>query len=113
MTAATAASGIDPVFGLIEAHRTARASHLAALEEQARLERIGDPLADTIASDPCHADANTFNDLIETAPQTFAGLQAWASYLDEIRRCEAWMFEDEAPTLIVTLVKALGNFAFR
>jgi hypothetical protein len=29
--------------------------------------------------------------------------------LDEIRHCEAWMFEDEGPTLVVTLVEALGN----
>jgi hypothetical protein len=36
---------------------------------------------------------------------------AWASYLDEIRQCEAWMFEEQAPTLIVTLVEALGNLA--
>ena len=101
----------DPVFGLIEAHRTARAVHLAALEEQTRLDRIGDRSSDWIAEKPCHADMDAFNDLIETAPTTFAGLQAWASYLDEIRRCEAWMFEDEGPTLVVTLVEALGNLA--
>jgi hypothetical protein len=29
--------------------------------------------------------------------------------LDEIRHCEAWMFEDEGPTLVVTLVEALAN----
>jgi hypothetical protein len=52
---------------------------------------------------------NAFDDQIETAPTTFAGLQAWASYLDEIRNIEAWMFEDEGPMLVVTLVEALGN----
>jgi hypothetical protein len=46
---------------------------------------------------------------MKTAPTTFAGLQAWASYLDEIRNIEAWMFEDEGPMLVVTLVEALGN----
>jgi hypothetical protein len=46
-----------------------------------------------------------------TAPTTFAGLVAWASYLDEIGKVEAWKFEGEAPTLVATLVEALGNLA--
>jgi hypothetical protein len=54
---------------------------------------------------------DALSDLIETAPTTFAGLLAWASYLDEIRKVEAWMLEDKAPALIVTLVEALGNLA--
>jgi hypothetical protein len=55
---------------------------------------------------------DVLNDLVGTAPSTFAGLRAWAGYLAEISHCdEAWMFEEEAPTLIVTLVKALGNLA--
>jgi hypothetical protein len=34
------------------------------------------------------------------------------SHLNEIRHVdEAWMFDEEAPTLIVTLVEALGNLA--
>jgi hypothetical protein len=33
-------------------------------------------------------DADEFNDLIETAPTTFAGLVAWASYLDEFGKVE-------------------------
>jgi hypothetical protein len=41
----------------------------------------------------------------------FAGLVAWASYLDEIRKVEAWMFALEGQTLVVTLVEALGNVA--
>jgi hypothetical protein len=99
------------MFSLIEAHRTARAAHLVAIDEQNRLERLGDPDADWVTEGPCRADVDTFHDLIETAPTTFAGLLAWASYLDEIRQCEAWMFEEQAPTLIVTLVERLGNLA--
>jgi hypothetical protein len=99
------------VFGLIEAHRTARAAHLVALKEQTRLDSIGDPLADSIAEDTCHADMDAFNDLIETAPTTFAGLVAWASYLDEIRSVDPWMFEEEGQMLVVTLVEALANVA--
>jgi hypothetical protein len=64
--------------------------------------------SDGIAEGPCHAEMAAFNDLIETAPVTFAGLVAWSSYLDEI---EPWMFEERGPTLVVTLVEALGNLA--
>jgi hypothetical protein len=108
---AAPAGALDPVFGLIEAHRTARAAHLVALKEQTRLDSIGDPLADSIAEDTCHADMDAFNDLIETAPTTFAGLVAWASYLDEIRSVDPWMFEEEGQMLVVTLVEALANVA--
>ena len=89
---AAPAGPLDPAFGLIAAHRAAAAAHLVALEEQARLEEIGDLGADEIAEGPCHAEMAAFNDLIETAPVTFAGLVAWSSYLDEI---EPWMFEEK------------------
>ena len=58
--AATApASQLDPASGLIEAHRTARAAHLAAIDEQNRLERLGDSNADWVTDGPCHADIYT------------------------------------------------------
>jgi hypothetical protein len=103
------ASPLDPVYGLIEAHRQAQAAHIIALAEQDRLERIGDPAAGGIAEGPCHADMDAFNDLIETAPTTFAGLVAWASYLDEIGKVDPYLFGDEGRTLVVVLVEALGN----
>jgi hypothetical protein len=110
--AATPAWALDPVFGLIEAHRTARAAYLVALEEHTRLDRLGDPDAYLISEAPFMAQLDALNDLIGTAPTTFVGLQAWASHLNEIRHVdEAWMFEEEAPTLIATLVEALGNLA--
>jgi hypothetical protein len=111
-SAAAAPAGLpDPVFSLIEAHRTARAAYVVALAEQNRLDQIGDRSADWVAETQCEADADTFSDLIQSVPKTFAGLVAWASYLDEIREVEAWMFEGEGPTLVVTLVEALGNLA--
>jgi hypothetical protein len=77
-----------------------------------RLDRLGDPAAYLISEAPFMAQLDVLHDLVGTAPSTFAGLQAWAGYLAEINHCdEAWMFEDEAPTLIVTLVEALGNLA--
>src|ERR1700681_954545 len=38
------------IFGLIEAHRTARAAYLVALAEQNRLDQIGDQSADWVGS---------------------------------------------------------------
>jgi hypothetical protein len=49
---------------------------------------------------PCEAALDAFIELIETAPTTLAGLQAWASYLGEI------VFDEAGPTLVVTLVEA-------
>jgi hypothetical protein len=108
---AAPASPQDPVFGLIEAHRTARAAYLVALDGQNRLDAIGDRSRDWVAEAQYETDADAFAALIETAPTTFAGLVAWASYLDELGKVEAWMFEGEGPTLVVTLVAALGNLA--
>jgi hypothetical protein len=102
----------DPVFAPIEAHRRARAAHLAAITEQGRLEEIGDRSADDIAEAACHADSDTLDELIETVPLTFAGLQAWAAYLDEIGNTESWMLEGyRAPEMVATLVVALENLA--
>jgi hypothetical protein len=102
----------DPVFALIEAHRSARAAHLAAIAEQTRLEQIGNmSLAWDVAAAPCQADSDTFDELIETVPLTFAGLQAWAAYLDEIGQVEAWMLDVRGPALAATLVEALENLA--
>jgi hypothetical protein len=108
---AAPAGTLDPVFSLIEAHRTAYAAYLVALAEHTKLDRLGDPDAYLISEAPCDAQMDAFIDLIQTAPTTFAGLQAWAAYLDEIRIVEGWMFEEAAQTLVVTLVEALGNLA--
>src|SRR6267143_7295897 len=52
----------DPVLGLIEAHRRASAAHRSALDEQARLEQIGDSAAAWLVSEaPCHAEFNAFD----------------------------------------------------
>jgi hypothetical protein len=87
--AAAPAGLADPVFSLIEAHRTARTAYLVAFEEHLRLDRAGDPAAYLISEAPCDAQNDAFIDLIETAPTTFAGLVAWATYLDQFRQVEA------------------------
>jgi hypothetical protein len=40
---------------------------------------------------------DAFNELIETPPTTIAGLQAWVSYLDEIRVVDPSMLDEEGP----------------
>jgi hypothetical protein len=95
----------------IEAHRVAFAAYLVALEEHNRLDRLGDPDAYLISEAPCDAQNDAFSDLIKTAPTTFAGLVAWATYLDQFRQVEAWMFEETATVMLETLVEALGNLA--
>jgi hypothetical protein len=111
--ASAQASPQDPVFGLIEVHRRARVWYLASLDEQNRLERLDDPAAELVAEGPCNAEFEALDILINTPAVTFAGLLAWASYLDEIRRTEEWMFTDNpfAPALIATFAEALGNLA--
>jgi hypothetical protein len=114
VSAADALAGaLDPVFGLIEAHRTARAAYDVARAEQDRRDRIGDRSGDWVAAEQFEADIDAFNDLIETPATTFAGLRAWASYLDEIRDIDADMLNEVGPTpaLVATLVEALGNLA--
>src|SRR5882762_9842369 len=57
-------SAPDPMFGIIEAHRKADRDHEAALDEQERLERIGDAAADLAAEASCHAAFKAFDALL-------------------------------------------------
>ena len=101
---AASASLLEPVFSLIEAHRTACLAHLASLD---------DP-DESVSEAPCHAEWEAFDLLIATAPVTFPGLLAWIAYLDEIRRADPWKFEDmptASTTLILTLTVAFSNLA--
>jgi hypothetical protein len=99
----------DPIFSLIGAHRTAQAAFRVALAEQNRREEAGDQSADWVAEDPCKAHIAAFYDLVETRPTTFAGLVAWASCLDEIGQRDGDLLVEAGPTLVATLVEALGN----
>jgi hypothetical protein len=107
LTAGAAAIGADRVFTLIEAHRKATDMHGAALREQDRLGGLGYDFA----TEACHADNDAWRELVNTAPQTLAGLKAWASYLDEVRKVESWMLEDEAQAIVTTLARALTQCA--
>jgi hypothetical protein len=94
----------DPVFGLIEAHRRASAAHGSALDEQARLEQIGDNAAAWLVSEaPCHAEFNAFDALLSAAATTVPGIVAQLAYLQEIAERDAWMFSDreDAATMLL------------
>jgi hypothetical protein len=106
-------SGPDPVFGLIEAHRRASAAHGIALEEQSRLEQIGDlDAAWSIAEQPCHDDFGAFDALLSAEATTVPGIVAQLAYLQEIAEHNAWMFsdrEDSAPRLLKGLAASIAN----
>ena len=111
--AISGATSADPVFGLIEAHREATARHGAALREQERCEQADVPKFryDAACEAACHADIDAWRNLVSTAPQTLGGLQAWASYLNEVRETEAWMLEDHAEAIVMTMARSLGSLA--
>ena len=102
-------AGAEPTFALIDAHRKATTLHSAALCEQERCEQADVPkfCYDEACEAACHADMKAWRDLVGTAPQTLAGLKAWASYLDEVRKVESWMLEDQAEAIVQTLAKAI------
>src|SRR5882757_9573060 len=77
-------SAPDPMFGMIEAHRKADRDHEAALDEQERLERIGDEAADWVGEASCHAAFKAFDALLSAAATTVPGILAQLAYLQEI-----------------------------
>ena len=105
-------SAPDPMFGMIEAHRKADRDHEAALDEQERLEWIGDDAADSAAEASCHAAFKAFDALLSAAATTVPGVLAQLAYLQEIAKREAWMFNDRAdsaPRLIEGFSASIAN----
>jgi len=105
-------SAPDPMFGMIEAHRKADRDHEAALDEQERLEWIGDDAADSAAEASCHAAFKAFDALLSAAATTVPGILAQLAYLQEIAEREAWMFNDRAdsaPRLIEGFSASIAN----
>jgi len=103
----------DPILAAIKTHRSACRTHLAAIAEQNRLERLGAPDAEAVAEAPCHAEWDAFYELLETAPLTLASLTAWSAYLDEIRQNNDWRLEgvDICYRIVGTLATTLRNLA--
>jgi hypothetical protein len=111
-TAPTAA--LDPVFGLIAAHREAVAVVRAMEAEATRQSDLG-IYVETEANDitePASAELGLFVELTETVPTTLAGVVALVTYLDEINKQDPWKFEDNYATpLIGALATAFNRMA--
>jgi hypothetical protein len=98
---APAIAGHDPVFGLIEAHTKADRDHEAALDEQDRLERIGDHAgADLAGEASCHAAFKAFDELLAAPAATLPSIRAKLAYLQGIAHRDAWMFTDRPDAAI-------------
>jgi len=109
---AAAIAGHDPVFGLIETHRKADRDHEVALDEQERLERIGDHAAADLAGEAsCHAAFKAFDALLAAAATTLPGLVAKLSYLQDIAHRDAWMLTDRPDAAILLLVGFVASVA--
>jgi hypothetical protein len=100
------------VFGMIEVYRRASAAHGSALDEQSRLELLGDPMADLVGEQTCHAEFNAFDALLSAEATTVPGIVAQLAYLQEIAERNAWMFndrEDSAPRLLKGFAASIAN----
>jgi hypothetical protein len=111
-TAEPTAALPDPVFGLIEAHRKADRDFDAALDEQNRLELIGDEAAaDLVGEAPCHAAFNAFDVLLAAPAATLPGIVAKLAYLQDIAKCDAWMFNDRHGSAILLIESFAASIA--
>jgi len=108
------AAANDPVFAAIKAFRVTADAHIAALDEQNRLEVAGDPRADDVSEQPCYAEMAAFNALITTTPVTLSGLAALLAFLNDlVVQGEGWRFEGQADAtiLIATLAESVCKLA--
>ncbi|MGX9425940.1 MULTISPECIES: hypothetical protein [Bradyrhizobium] len=103
----------DPMFELIETHRSANAAHLAAIDEAARLEQAEGGDWGHLTDKPCQTENDTFDILLGAAATTLPGLLAKLAYLRAIADGKtAWMLEDRdgaALKLIDSFAASLKN----
>jgi hypothetical protein len=70
VTSATLAQTRDPIFTAIDTHRATHAAHLAAINEQSRLERLkGFDLDLDLTEKPCHDENDAFEILVIVAEE--------------------------------------------
>jgi hypothetical protein len=80
-----AASTIDPIFELIEAHRKAHAAHMASLKLQNCFEcRYGAGRGGWISEKPCHDEDSAFTEMVAAPATTLPGLIAKLDYFQEL-----------------------------
>ena len=112
--AAAPASPLDPVFGLIAAHKqivgtvdgiVAEINRAAEIDEQTALEKGA-------LSEQGSVEMGLFLDLLEIVPTTLAGVVALVTYLDQVNKKDPWKFEDNYATpLIGALATAFNRMA--
>jgi hypothetical protein len=111
--ALTAVPAIDPMFELIEAHRTTHIAHMASLELQNRLERKHDSRADWVSEKPCHDESDAFDALIAAPATTRQGLVAKLVYLQDLASEfeTEWMIDEQVYplALIQSFAASLKN----
>jgi hypothetical protein len=104
---AAPAGPLDPVFGLIAAHRDVNATVHAIEAEATRQSDLG-IYVETEANDITEhssAEMDLFLSLLDIVPTTLAGVIVLVAYLDEINKQDPWKFEDNYATPLI------GNLA--
>jgi hypothetical protein len=109
------AHSLDPVFGLIEAHKSAVATVDAIEAESSRLAALNPPQyaeTDEDIREPASVELGLFLELLEAVPTTLAGVVALVTYLDQVNKKDPWKFEDNYATpLIGALATAFSRLA--
>jgi hypothetical protein len=108
---------VDPIFDLIETHRSACTAHLDALKVQNRSEKLrGAQRGNWITEKPCRDENEAFEALVGTAVNTVPGLLAKLAYLQELAQSNewSWVIEERDGTalhLIESFAASLANIS--
>jgi hypothetical protein len=113
LAAAPSWGPVDPVFGLIAAHKqimeTVRAT-AADIRHSTEAEAIA--LEKAVFAEQNSVEFGLFVELTETVPTTLAGVVALVAHLDEVNKTDPWKFEDDYATpLIGALATAFNRMA--
>jgi hypothetical protein len=104
---------VDPVFGLIAAHKQIVETVLAtAAEIRHSTEENAITLEQGVFAEQNSTEFGLFVELTEAIPTTLAGVVAMVTYLDEVNKKDPWKFEDNYATpLIGALATAFNRMA--
>jgi hypothetical protein len=92
--AAAPAGALDPVFGLIEAHKRTTAALDIATAEVMRADELNEPRDDDLMDGPTGDENAALAKLLEAAPTTLAGIIAWVVYLNEAAKRDPWRVDE-------------------
>jgi hypothetical protein len=108
---AAAASGSDPVFALIGAHKAAYADVEAAYTEIGRLESLGDWDSDGGSGAADAEEWSALAELVEAVPTTLDGVIASMTYVVELTDGGYLGLDDMIGPLLANLAQALEGLA--